>query len=386
MDDQLPDKSTQSNSNPPANSETPPQNASRPEQTKSSEEPIPSSPPVENFSHQTAPVAQPQPSHPPVNAGVIVLQWLTYAFWGWLILGMIWLTYVILVNFIMNRQSIDDAVPYAIASTLVLLPIAFVCDYLYRKHETVHKAGAAMVIMVIHAVIFALFGIGALITAVFTGISVLISGSFIPETHVVIILTAIVATILYAAAFLRTLNPFKNQKIAKYYGLSMLGLTVLLIIFAVFGPVLQTIASRGDRIIEDGLPKIQRAIGNYADENKKLPESLKDLSINDENAQHLIEKGLVEYKLEKKSPATLFEFNTLSENDHRYQLCVEYKKAKGYADSYADRYSDTDNYTSYISTSSHKAGRQCYKLMEYIYNPDQKDGVSTYSSPDIKFN
>ncbi|MGH7250207.1 MAG: hypothetical protein ACREGC_04480, partial [Minisyncoccia bacterium] len=107
------------------------------------------------------------PVHNLNTPNVIVMQWLTYAFWGWTALSLSILTGIVLANFI-NKADMGSFTPYAIAAVLVLLPISFVCDYFYSKHEPGKNTGSAMVVMVIHAVLFALFGVGALIGIVFS--------------------------------------------------------------------------------------------------------------------------------------------------------------------------------------------------------------------------
>ena len=99
----------------------------------------------------------------PNTAGTLILQWLTYAFWGWAVLSLSILTGLVIFNFLNGSQS-STSTPYAIAAVIVLLPISVLCDYLYSKREPILKSGPSLVIMVIHSVIFALFGIAALIT------------------------------------------------------------------------------------------------------------------------------------------------------------------------------------------------------------------------------
>lgn len=306
-----------------------------------------------------AAVATPQPTHN--SAGVVVLQWLTYAFWGWLILGMIWLITVILVNALLN-ESVSTTVPYAIAASVVMLPIAFVTDFFYRKHEPPKKSGAAMVIMVIHAVLFALLGIGALIIAVFTGLNAAINTSSDITAQLVILLTAGFAALVYATTFLRTLNPFKSKKFASLYGIGMLALTVLLLVFAIVGPVVQSVATRDDRLIEDSLPDVQRDVSDYIEENKDLPNTLDDVTFNTEGARQLVEGDKVTYK--QVTTTQNITSSGLS-TTFKYELCVTYV-----APSAQDRYdygSSKSEYSTYISTYSHGEGETCYKLQQTEY-------------------
>lgn len=282
-----------------------------------------------------------RPTKQSINtAGVIVLQWLSYAFWGWLAVGLIWLISIILVNAIAG-DSVNGVIPYATAATLVLLPIAFVTDLFYRKYEPLKKTGAAMVIMVIHAVLFAILAIGTLVITVFTAINLGINTD--PhDVETVTMLTALFATILYIVIFLRILNPFKSAKPSLVFGISMLAVALVLLIFAVTGPIIKSISTRQDRLIEANLTSVQTDINNYARSNNSLPKSLTDVDFS-QKAKELIDKNLVEY-----TPDNL--------NHQRYQLCVTYTATKGQKSSYPD------NSSYYLSTYNHPAGRVCYKV------------------------
>lgn len=306
--------------------------------------------------------AQPQNS----SAGVIVLQWLTYAFWGWLILGLLWLMSVVLINFILG-ESVNETVPYAIAASVVLLPIAFFCDLFYRKHEPVKKAGGAMVIMVIHTVLYALLGIIALIIAVFIGVNSLINIGEPLDSQMVGMFTALFAAVLYTGAFLRTLNPFKSRKFSLGYGISMIAVTVTLLALTITGPVVASIASRGDRTIEQGLPSVQAAVETYISDNNKLPSSLKDVTVKNKDAQKLLDENKVEYIAVGKTESVKVKNSKVnSESYFRYQLCVEYKADSGnsrYSSGYYDG-NPSEGYTTYLNTYSHGEGRTCYKLQQ----------------------
>lgn len=311
----------------------------------------------------------------PSTAGVIVLQWLTYAFWGWLIVALIWLVGIVLADALLN-ESVDDIVPYSLAATIVLLPIAFLTDFFYRRHEPVKKTGAATVIMVIHAVIFALLGIGALIGAVFMALAMMLRDGDIHEGQIVTLITLLFAVVLYVFAFLRTINPFNSKKVAFFYGIGMLVISAAAILFGIFGPIVTSIQLRDDRRIERHLSSVQDVVDDYIQTNKKLPENLNTLDYDgEEQAQALVDDNLVTYK--KINEGKVLESDDFSslynkQNVFRYQLCVEYKKASPeYTQSYSYRErSSDDEYTSRVLTSRHPEGGICYKLQETVYNMD----------------
>ena len=313
-----------------------------------------------------------KPVQQPVSAGVFVLQWLSYAFWGWLILGLIWLVAIILVNAIIG-EDVGGVVPYAMASVIVLLPIAFVTDLFYRRAESLKKTGAATVIMVIHAVIFALCGIGALVGAVFTGLSMAMATGEgdSNKTQLVVLLVLLFAAFIYAAMFLRTINPFKTAKLSAWYAIGVLAMSLVLLVFGVLGPVLTTMSLKDDRRIEQHLSGVSGAVNKYITDNKKLPDSLDTLDYAGEpEAKALVDDKLVTYKkvADTSTSAAVKERNySLSGSiEHRYQLCVTYKQAKS-ASSYSN-YDRSSEYSSYISTYRHPAGDVCYKLQKEVFD------------------
>lgn len=327
---------------------------------------VPTPAPIAEVSDAT--VAKPEANTP----GVIILQWLSYAFWGWLVVAVIWLLSVVLINAILG-DSISSTVPYVIAAGVVLLPIAFITDLFYRKHEPVKKTGVAMVIMVIHAVLFALLAIAALIVTVFNSINALIETSTSIDGQVVIIFTAAGATLLYAAAFIRTLNPFKSKKPAFIYSMTMVAATVLLLVLAVVGPLVQALATKDDRRIEQNLPAVSQSINDYISNNEKLPTDLSQIELKDDQANLLVKDGLVDYKAEK-GVASMYSQNTI---EYRYQLCVTFKAkdTTGYT-----RTTPAGEYSSYLSVSGHDKGQVCYKLSQTITQSDTSpEGVKLKS-------
>jgi len=319
-------------------------------------------------------------THPPSSAGMIVLQWLTYAFWGWLVLALIWLMGVVASGIIADAD-VSGMIPYAIAATVVLLPIAFVTDLFYRRHEPTKKVSAASIVMVIHAVIFALCGIGSLILAVFTVLSMFVGtdGGDI-EGQTVAVVTASFATVLYVAAFVRTLNPFKTRKLATIYAFVMLAVALIVLTMGVLGPMVKAVSERGDRRIEANLESVQSGITTYVEQNKKLPNTLGDVTFKKAEARSLVDDGLVRYEKgatvssndslgvdEQDSDGT----DILAGKEYRYKLCVTYQgSSSNDYDSYDS--GDSDEYQSYLSTYAHPAGEVCYKLVV--------DSQSTYYS------
>jgi hypothetical protein len=328
--------------------------------------------PLETVDQPVQPIQTPHPVSPN-TPGIVILQWLSYAFWGWLILALIWLIVVILLNAI-SEVSTKEVVPYAIAATVVLFPVAFLTDFFYRKHEPIKKVGIAMVIMVIHAVLFALLAIVSLIVAVFNGLNAAIEASANTDAQKVLLYASLFATALYAITFIRTLNPFKSKKPTLIYGLLMTGVTTLLIILAIVGPLALSITTKDDRRIEANLGGVSQSINDYIQSNNKLPESLNDVTYTSDESEGLVKDNLVQYQKEQSIAGDLFSRTT----EHRYQLCVSYK-AKDSSSSYYSTPRNNNRYMNYLSTSGHAKGEVCYKLSETTRAESTTNSVNVQS-------
>ncbi len=298
------------------------------------------------------------------SAGQLVLQWLTYAFWGWTLLALSSLIFSIIFNLVADTET-GSFTPYAIASVLVLLPISYVTDYFYSKNEPSKKTGVAMAIMVIHAVLFAIFGIGYLISAVISIISMFTNSG---ENNVALawLITSSIITVLYVLTFIRTLNPSVLSFIQKYYKFAMIAVSGLFIILGIVGPIANERITKNDRLIENNLYSVNTSIKNYTSKNERLPASLNDLDLNGD-AKVLVEKNLIVYKPESSNDQYSSRYST--SKNVKYQLCVKYTKEK--KDRYYSSYdnTDSDGYSDYLSYSNgHPAGEVCYKLKDTVYN------------------
>jgi hypothetical protein len=315
------------------------------------------------------------------SAGQLVLQWLTYAFWGWTLLALSSLIFSIVFNFVADTET-GSFTPYAIASVLVLLPISFVTDYFYSKNESSKKTGVAMAIMVIHAVLFALFGIGFLIMAVIS-IIMIITNSGGNNLSLAWLITSLIITTLYVITFIRTLYPPKLSFVQKYYKLTMIAVSGLFIILGVLGPIANERITKNDRLIENNLYSVNTSINNYIRKNEKLPASLNDIELNGDS-KILVEKNLVVYKPEKSNDQYSNRYST--DKTVKYQLCVKYTKEK--KDTYSSSYDnpDSDGYYDYLSYyGEHPAGEVCYKLKDTVYNYNDQNN-SDYEIEPINLN
>jgi type II secretory pathway pseudopilin PulG len=313
------------------------------------------------------------------TAGTIVLQWLTYAFWGWTILIVAYLV-TIIANDLFNDGSISsttDAVAYGIAAALILLPVSLICDFFYSKHEPEHKQGASMIIMVIHAVLFALLGIATLTTIAFTVVSMLISTGNQTASQV-IQLTAVVTFVLYLLTLLRTVKPFITRKSRLIFRIIMTAIVVGISIWGILGPVATTARTKDDRALSESISSVNAAIQSYATSNNTLPKNIDELATgnarysatNWDTIKDLVNRQKLIYTANTTPPQADEEAasSNLPEETFYYELCAiyQYDSPTTY---YDNNYpvTDGDGYSSYIPTSTHQAGKNCYKLKTVSY-------------------
>lgn len=335
-----------------------------------------------------APILGPAPLPPaPVDAppaavadkknspGILVLQWLTYAFWGWCILALAWLT-ALSIDFLVTKTSTLDFdgsfIAYSLAAVIVLYVIALGSDIVYSRFEPQKKTGPATIIMVIHAVIFALFGIGSLIAAAFAIVNMLIDNSSSDGGGgpVVTLLTSLIIFVVYALTLVRTLHPAKIPNVTKIFWIAITVIILVVTSIGIFGPVAHTRLTRDDRLIEDSLPSLSQNINTYAKRNSKLPDSLETVKPSaGEDAKQLIDKKLVEYTPNTKQaqfePLDLSRQSSLSVSTPTpisyYRLCVTFAAEKTDSYGYSDDYYSDEGDTS-PDTYTHDKGKVCYDL------------------------
>ena len=322
------------------------------------------------------------------TAGILVLQWVTYAFWGWFALAILWLSALTFGYFVTGNdsQSWGDALAYPLASVVVMLIIAQVADLFYVKHEPERKTGGSSVIMLIHAVLFVLLTVASLIVAVFSLINMSINSDPVSGTNgpAITLFTALIMLSLYGLASARVLFGGRKKILRTVFWAVSVAMALIFTIASVAGPAARANATKDDRLIESALPELATDIQNYTRENDKLPASLSDVkstsSYSKEKVQLLISKKLVEYKPNSQDATTndggtsypsstsmsgsttikYAEWDTYK--TFYYQLCVDYKAEKSPDYYYKSTASSGDRYSNYADTSSHKAGKVCYRL------------------------
>lgn len=315
----------------------------------------------------------PQAHKSQADAVTLVLQWLTYAFWGWFALAMLWLSAVVYAFLVVGSDSNDwtGAVSYPIASVLVLLVVAAVVDFFYRRREPAKKEGFATAVMVIHTVIFALCGIGALVAAVFAGINLVLSETPSASNGIrVALFTALTMVPVYTLLIARATLVAKWRRIPMLTTIILSVGAAVFIGIGVFGPVMKSVVTRQDRQVSSALNSILYAVNSYDQENDKLPESLNGLDFNTydntdtDTIKNLLAKGVITYKPNTKQGTKPSAQDTYSTRTvHYYQLCATFTSAQT---SPYTAYSST-SYSESISTQYHKKGEQCYNVKTNSY-------------------
>lgn len=327
----------------------------------------------------------------------LVLQFLTYSFWGLVLFSLSTLT-VSTLQYYLNKTSLlssmsgnsfsfglffsNDLTTYlnqfSIGLLVVLVPITVVLDYLYRKREPVKKKGASAVFMIIFSIIFAFLSISSLISLGYVSvimISSILNGGDVSSLQVSLYSNTIIAA-LYALAFLRAFAPENLFEIRQKYSIIMSIAAGVLIIANISAIAAAQDSAKKDYLIEKNIYSVNKAIVDYYKSNKNLPDSLDKINV-DSNAKKIITDKLVSYKNEGKASkkSSLYSYTTTSSNYYRYQLCAKYQKESiGYnkeqtsSNSNYDYYSGSDDgyqsaeYSSGYFSKPHPAGEYCYKM------------------------
>lgn len=312
-------------------------------------------------------IHHPLPAQSSQSKGVTVLQWLTYALWGWMVLAIMALVYVDLAYFFLNDDP-TEIVLYGAAAVLVLAPLTFGCDIAYARKEPASKTGAAVVVAIVHAVLFALLSIGMLLAIAFVS-QFLGSNPSVISGPTIVLMTLMIGAILFGATFLRVLPIVRTSTV---YRLSMAVVVGVVSVVAVVGPVARLLITQDDRLITAHIRDLNDAVEQYVGRHHKLPTSVADLSLTPE-AKMLLNKGLVKFKPADKqtvvdqtdgSGSSVQVQSFVVSDDYRYQLCAIYKEAAGNGVITTSVYDkDADGYQTYLSVYDHPAGEVCYKLV-----------------------
>lgn len=329
------------------------------------------------------------------NPVTLVLQWLTYAFWGWFALAVFWLSIVTITYFVSGVGDSDwsTIIAYPVAATIVLLLVAAAVDFFYARVEPAHKHGVATAIMVIHAVIFALCGIGAVIGIVFSLVNMSLSAGSGSSAEVaqISLFVSLATLFVYAVLLARTLLAAKLARLPMITSGVLAAVALLFIVLGLTGPVANALLTRNDRQLESALTQVPGLVSDYTRTNSKLPSSLGDVSSDaslliDDDTKAVLEKGVIRYTPNTKPASdegtvTTQGIDGISLDEYKqrfdsgtktyyYRLCVTWdseKRVNNRTIPYQTDTLDEGQYASSVNTYSHKKGEQCYDLQTVVY-------------------
>lgn len=330
-------------------------NISQPEIKNTADDLPPAAAPYAPPVTSTPPPAQPESIKHNVSAGTIILQWLTYALWGWAVLALAFLSTGVLLYYI-NKADTSTFDEYSMAAVIILLPAAFICDLFYSKKEESKKTGASQIIMVIHAVLFALLAIGTLIFAAFSIVTFLVSSGTKTDTAVEIF-SSLVIFIYYCATLIRTLNPARLSITRKVFRIFMVVSVIIFIFLTIFGPLTHVNSAKNDTLIDNNISDVSTNIDTYASSNNRLPSDYQQLNLTGDDLV-LFQKNLASYIPGSQVRQTSqYSDTSLQNSNFTYQLCVHYKFA---TTNYVGGNQSTAS--SYPDTTKHSSGYYCYNL------------------------
>lgn len=323
---------------------------------------------------QATPTAKPH-----VSGGVMVLQWLSYAFWGWFGVAMTWLTGVVVAYFVTgNSTDVTATLAYPLASVIVLFVLACVTDLFYARRESAQKVGLTNAIMLVNVVLFVLVAVGAAVTGLFALISMALNTdpSSGIDGQVIAAWTSLVAILIFGATSARALFGGKMKVIRRTHWIVMAVAALGMIVLSIAGPVVGVQSTKEDRVIEQGLPHVREIVSAYVNENGVLPKTLEvaqqaETSSDNAAMKQLITRKLVRYTPNVKEPTENSYYGSGTYYDYKpsktyyYRLCVTYSHIKKVSGTYTDTIaasSEGGDYMPYLSIYSHAKGEVCYNL------------------------
>lgn len=310
-------------------------------------------------------------STPSTNTpGVLVLQWLTYAFWGWTCLMMIWLTYVVAAHLIDDQARANDASAYILAAVLVLLPLSLGCDWFYSRKEPRKKTGASMVLMIIHAVIFALLAIGSLIVFMYALVQyMLVPPSDLTDVYVLMV-SSIAVTVIYSAVFIRTLNPLSTKNLGLALSIFMFISVVTLSVLNAIGPVSTQRSIQHDDETRAHLNTLVTDINNYAVSKGSLPDNLSSSAFPGKDNPLVVNNSAVytkygtDVEVAQVPPGDdMVDFKEYTDSESTklsFQVCVNYKVDTSYSSAGPLTVSQPSDH--FYAPATHGDGKTCYDL------------------------
>lgn len=322
------------------------------------------------------------------SGGTAVLQWLSYAFWGWFNVSLAWLLAATVGYFIFGEsrqiETVVNYLAYPLAAVIVMYAAAAITDAFYAKREPVQKTGIANVLMLIHVVLYILVAVAALIGAVFSVISLALNvdaSTAAGKGFLVTLSTSAAVAVLFGVTAVRILLGGRLHWLRKLLMVAMAVIAAVVIGASILGPIVSAQVTKTDRLIEAGLPSLDSSVQSYVYEHGQLPASLDDLTLSSyaTESKQLVDQKLVHYTPNTKQPTkggnepaasdATTKDDSASPNigympygtTYYYKLCVTYSREKQSSGGYEiTPLGSTSSSSLYLDLRSHKSGEVCY--------------------------
>lgn len=295
---------------------------------------------------------------------LVTMQWLTYVFWALTCAAVAFLVALITQYVIgIDADLRTEGVAYAIAAAIILLPIAFVLDIFFSRHEGLNKSNASSTVKVVHSVIFAVISIVSLVVAVFFFINMMLN-SFYDKGLWIAVGGWLTAFVAFGILFIRTVrfDLFANLRVV--YRFLMLAAVIIACALAIYGPFNHAMQTRQSRAVMDSLNMMTEAINSYTASSNKLPSNISEI-INSQfyysgtdkaQVNDLANKGLITYTPNIKASTTTDSITT-----YYYQVCGTFDKAIISNPNMVVPMLYTE-YPAYLNLMNVEAGKHCYNL------------------------
>jgi len=311
------------------------------------------------------------------SAGIITLQWLTYLFWGLAVLATNILVSVLVSFWVMPRFSeSSESVAYAVAASLIVMPIAFVCDVFFSKREDNLKSPIASIGRVVFTIIYALASLGGLVSLVFNLINIVLNGTTGNDIWVAIATSATVF-IAYLLLFVRVIRPHFVNWWRAFYRL-FVALTVLIIAgLAIAGPVADAIKTRQDRALRSSMEFVVNSIRDNVNSGRPLPKNVDEAisaapnylysQAQANNSKDFAMKNIIIYTPDSK-PATSSDGSIT----YYYQICGVFEYDSNVREGGSSPIKSDTAYSEYLDFGQIKAGKTCYNISTTFYKNSNK--------------
>ena len=303
------------------------------------------------------------------SAGIITLEWLTYVFWGLASLALNILVSLVVSYYVVEQGiTASEPVAYAVAASLILIPIAFVTDVIFSKREDSLKSTASSIARIVFSIIYALVALGGLVSLVFISINYLLNG-FMGEEVWVAVATSLTVFLAYLLLFIRVARPNFITSMRTMYRWLIALVIVIVCALAISGPVVNAFKTRQDRSIRSSMELIVNSISDNVSSGKSLPSNINEAvstvpqpmysKSQSENTLDFANRGLITYEPNSRQVST-----TVDSRTYFYQICgvFEYETVSGTSSATPVQTTSAGGYSTYLDFGSIKKGKNCYGI------------------------